>query len=105
MHFQLCIILIPHLALAALLTSTLASALLAATHEVVVLDGLVGLLNACLERTEAVADADFEVSHDKAVLVPTGVVTLIGVALHRSVLAVEETVGTQAHCQAVLFEE
>ena len=79
--------------------------MLAATHEVVVLDGLVGLLNACFERTEAVADADFEATHDEAVLVPTGVVTLIGVALHRGVLAVEETVGTQAHCQAVLFEE
>ena len=104
MHSQLCIILIAHLALPALLAA-LASTLLAATHEVVVLDGLVGLLNACLERAEAVADADFEATHDEAVLVPTGVVTLIGVALHRSVLAVEEAVGAQAYCQAVLLEE
>ena len=104
MHYELCIDLIAHLALPALLAA-LASALLAATHEVIVLDGLIGLLNAGLERAEAVADADFKATHDKAVLAPTGVVTLIGVALHRSVLAVEETVGAQAHCQAVLLEE
>ena len=82
MHYALCIKLIPHLALAALLASTLGAALLRAAHHVVVLDGLVGVLNSSLERTEAVADADFEATHDEAVLAPTGEITLISIALH-----------------------
>ena len=87
--------LIAHLALAALLASTLSAALLAAAHHVVVLDGLVGVLNSSLERAKAVADADAETSRQPLVLAPASVVALAGVALHGVELArVEEVVGT-----------
>ena len=83
MNYELCIELISHL-LAALLTL---AALLAATNQVVVLDCLVGLLNASLERAKSVTDANLEATHDEIHLIETSVVSLGSVALHCGILA------------------
>ena len=73
--------------------------------EVVVLDGLGGLLHLGFERAEAVGDGEIEGARVLPALGVSEYIAIDGLRLGDVVVSGEWVVGLQAHCEAVFLQE